>query len=416
MSLDRKRGHSSIESSAAVSSFAARMLARETQKGEARSLVQMMLQAKQPAGGWRGMFAVPPSSAIELVLAAFRRGTDVPLEIPFFGFLHFVSGMLLANDTRITGPIGEISPELWTVVLAPSGSAKTFAVGVIEDASPVKSKFPEAVSGAAFLEGLAEHSPALWVQDEIAQKLKQIEDPKSPLGDAKEYLLRAYDNKPIERVTKRDTVRVERPALGILGLNTPESFRKALSQESLLDGFAQRFGFVWAERDPDRPMEEFPIYHKPELLKACKAAFEKVQAVPLHKVYRIGHEGAEAFKTSFSLLARGMETNESYFRRAMFRAFRYAVLYHVILGKSNDIIDAEDVGWGARVSSLHLSDMGKILGEQKELSGVAEKVAKAQEVKKRFDAAGKPFTPRVIQQSVRGVASAEEARAIFALL
>ncbi|MGD1327128.1 hypothetical protein ACNHE5_19850 [Pandoraea pnomenusa] len=416
MNLELKRGHSSIETSAGVSSFAARMLARETEKGEARSLVQMMLQAKTPATGWRGMFAVPPGSAIELVLSAFRRETNVPLEIPFFGFLHFVSGMLLANETRITGPIGEISPELWTVVLAPSGSGKTFAVSVIEEASPVKAEFPEAVSGAAFLEGLAEHSPALWLQDEIAQKLKQIEDPKSPLGDAKEYLLRAYDNKRIERVTKKETVRVERPALGILGLNTPESFKKALSQESLLDGFAQRFGFVWAERDPSRPMENFPIYDRPRLLKACEAAFEKVQAVQLHRVYRISHRGAEAFRTSFSLLGKGMEENESYFRRAMFRAFRYAVLYHVILGKAGDTIDDEDVGWGARVSSLHLSDMGKILGEQKELSGVAEKVAKAQEVKKRCEAAGKPFNPRAIQQGVRGVASADEARAIFDLI
>src|SRR5690606_29605364 len=158
--------------------------------------------------------------------------------------------------------------ELWTIILAPSGSGKSLSHHAIEKSAPVRSEFPETASAARFIEALSEQSPALWFQDEIAQILKQIENPASPLGEMKSYLLRTYDNAPVERSTLKGSVRVERPVLGILGLNTPESFQKALSPESLLDGFAQRFGFVWAERDPSRPMHDYPIFDMPALVLA----------------------------------------------------------------------------------------------------------------------------------------------------
>ena len=384
---------------------------------EAKSTVKGMLSVRASGNTWRGLIATPPGSALEIVLDAFRRRTNIPLEIPFFAFIHFVSGMLLQRGTTIRGSIGTLHPELWTIVLAPSGSGKTFAHGVIQECSPAKSEFPEPASGARFIEALSQQSPALWFQDEIAQKLKQIESPGTPLSECKEYLLRTYDNSKIERSTKQGTITVEKPVLGILGLNTPESFKKALSAESLLDGFAQRFGFVWAEKDPNRRMVDFALYDRGQLVAACEKAFEKLPKVEdLHSVYRLSSEAETAFKTSFGMLGHDQEENESFFRRAMFRSFKYAVIYHLILGKTSDTIDAEDIGWGARLSNLHIEDMAKVLGRDDGFSRFNELVEKARKVKAKLDAEGKPTTARAIQQGVWGIKTTEEAKAILEMI
>ncbi|MBP9153553.1 MAG: DUF3987 domain-containing protein [Xanthomonadales bacterium] len=372
-----------------------------------------LMLTPEAGAGWRGMFAVPPASALEIVLATFKKETDIPLEIPFFATLHFVSGMLLKNGSTMEGPAGTISPELWTVVLADSGAGKTFATKIIERAAGVEDMaLEEPASGAKLLASMAEKPTSLWTQDEIAQKLKQIEDPKSPMGDAKEYLLRAYDNAKIQRATKKETITVENPRLGILGLNTKESFRKAMSPESLLDGFAQRFGFVYAEDDKSRPMIDFALYQKPKIEAACKRAFDKIRETPLHKEYILGPAAVQAFETSFVLLARD-GTPKSFFRRAMFRAFRYAMLYHVLLGKKSNVIDEEDIGWGARVVSLHLADMGKILGTDEKMKFMADTVKKARSMQERFKSQNKAFTARSLQQGLREINNADDAKALF---
>jgi hypothetical protein len=333
--------------------------------------------------------------------------------------------MLLDKGVKISGPIGDITPEMWTVILAPSGAGKTWASSVIEEAAPVKANFTEAVSGAAFFDAMAKGPWHLWTQDEIAQKLKQIEDPRSPLGEVKEYLLRTYDNRPIERTSRKDgTLKIERPCLGILGLNTHESFKKALSPEGLLDGFAQRFGFVWAERDPSRPFKDFALYNKPKILAACQHAFDIITATTIHPRYMIGAEGVEAFRTSFVLLSRGFEADESYYRRALFRAFRYAAIYHVILRKDSDTLDAEDIGWGARAAAMHLSDMEKILSksntdptrpEQGEMAVTVRKAARVRELVERRTREGKVTTARDVAQGLSGIKT-DEARALLALV
>lgn len=201
---------------------------------QARDTMRAMLAIGNAPQPWRGIIAVPPGSPMDRVLGAFHAETDIPLEIPFFAMLHFISGRLLAARTKIKGSTVECYADLWTVVLAPSGSGKTFAHNIIAKAAPVKSTFPECASGARFIEALQTHNFGLWFQDEIAQKIKQIESPTSPLADVKEYLLRAYGYDKIERSTKKETITIDEPCLGILGLNTAESFLKALSPESLL--------------------------------------------------------------------------------------------------------------------------------------------------------------------------------------
>lgn len=387
-------------------------LAYAARQQEARETIQAMLAPPADITPWRGILAVPPGSPMDKLLGVFHDETDIPLELPFFAVLHFVSGLLLSKRVKIQGACVDVYPDLWTIVLAPSGAGKTMAHNLIAKAAPVKSSFPEVASGARFIEAFQQHNFGLWFQDEFAQKLKQIETPNSPLADVKEYLLRAYGYDKIERSTKKETITIEEPCLGILGLNTPESFFKALSPESLLDGFAARFAYVIAERDPARPMLDFPLYNIERLTQAAQVAFDKIQALPLPAAYLVGAEAETAFRESFRLLCSG-EIPEAFYRRILFRAFKYATLYHVILGKASDTLDAEDMGWAARVSSLHLSDMRRI-AEQHGLLGDALKVVR--KVRRLRTLGSKPLTARFIQQRVRGVQSADEARALVGLV
>lgn len=407
--------------SSAGSGFLAFLQRRADAADAVRAAVSAnLLDAKQGRPGWRGMLAVPPGSGVERVLSAFKSETDIPLEVPFFSFIHFVSGWLMSKGVLLDGPIGEMSPELWTIVLAGSGAGKTWAAEAIEKAAPVKSNFVQPASARALLENLAQPW-CLWTQDEIAQILKQIEKPDGPLGaEAKDYLLRAYGNSSISRKTAKDTIAVERPVLGILGLNTPESFRKALSAESLLDGFAQRFGFVWAEDDPGRPFHDYAIYDKNNIVRVCRQAFDEMAQMELHERYTIGPEAALAFETSFRLLADGFANSKSYFRRAMFRAFKYALIYHVMLGKTSAVIDKEDIGWGARAVSLHLADMGKVLGHAEnggeQFKALASKTERVRKWVDKRRAEGKKITARELKNGLSGFQDTKEAEVVLALV
>jgi hypothetical protein len=386
---------------------------------QARETVRAMLdldKMRESLKGWRGDFVLPPGTSADVILSAFKRYTDIPLEIPFFAFLHFLSGMLLQRRVKIKG-LGAMNADLWTVVLADSGSGKTWAHDAIAKASPVKSEFPMPASGAAFIESLQSHNFGLWFVDEIAQTLKQIEQTGSPLADVKTYLLNTYGSHKIERTTKKNgTITIDEPCLSILGMNTPESFYKSLSQESLLDGFAQRFAFVVAETDPLRPMQNFPLYEQDKVVAQCGKAFDMVAAVPVLDEYIISTDAKKAYEQAFEdLLRLTTNTPASFFRRAMFRTFRYALLYHIILGKTGAELDPADIAWGARLVRLHLADIHHILNRG-EMAAVGSLVSKIEQLKAKRTAQGLKTTPRDVQQRIRGFESVADAAALLKIV
>jgi len=389
------------------------------ESAEARETVKGLLGLKLDKASWGGYSYVPAGSSVERIVKAFERETDIPLELPFHSFMFYFSGYLMSKGVRIEFAGRERTPELWTIVLAPSGAGKSFAAGIIAKASPIAAEFPECASGAKFLEAMSEHElagkPMLWLQDEFAQKLKQIENVGSPMADIKDYLLRAYDGSKIERHTKSSgcTV-VERPCLGILGLNTDEGFFRSISQESLVDGFAQRFGFVLAQRDPKRPMRDFPLYNEKILSGAVATAFYDISSISLHATYRFGPTAEAAYCEAFRELAGDGDIPESFYRRVMFRTIKYALLYHLILGKDSDQIDAEDVGWASRLCRQQLFDARRMLAGS--LGDIRRMLAAAERRKAKSEAEGKPLTARDIQRNVEGVNSAEEARGLLSLM
>lgn len=400
---------------------------RILKKAEARETINGMLKIKTSGDVWRGVVATPPGSGLEKILSSFNVESPIPLEIPLFTYLHFVSGYLLSKQVKMTGDVGTLYPDLWTIVLSESGAGKSFVHSAIAKGAPVKSEFPDCGSGAKFIEAFKEHNFGIWFQDEIAQKMKLIETPNSPVCEIKEYLLKAYSYDKIERSTiKGGTVTIENPCIGILGLNTPESFFKAISEESMLDGFAQRFSYVIAQNDPKRSTATDPyrhaLFNKRKIEENAKEAFADLLNLKIHPIYYLDDEAETAFRSSFSFLY-SQEIPESFFRRIMFKAFKYAMLYHIILLKETDHIDAEDIGWGARVCTLHLNDIDKLLSRNidgQKNDSVYEKikhvVGKAQKLNLKYKAEGTVMTYRMLQQGIAGGLTAEVAKLIMQML
>jgi len=371
-----------------------------------------LLSVKTDSDEWRGLIATPPGSLLETVVACFKNRTNIPLELPFFSTLSFVSGHLLNRGVKLNFAGQKIRPDIWTILLAESGAGKTFATSSIKKALGVTDTFPECVSGAAFVESMKDQNNSLWIRDEFGQFLKMLDTQQG--AEIKDYLLRTFDGDLIERKTKQGTVRIDEPALAILGMTVIETFPDCVQAESLLDGFAQRFNYVIAKRDPERKMIDFPLFDLSGYREKMTTAWDALQCVQLHDEYKLNAACIDAFKMSFSMFA-GDSIPESFYRRIMFRSMKYALVYHFLRSDESDTLTAEDFGWSARVCWLHLQDAAELL-KTHVASDLERTLVNAEAVVKRILAKGERVTPRLIVQGVYAIKTVAEARAVLTII
>jgi len=369
---------------------------------------------RKKQGAWRGMAAVPPGSLMAEIINEFQLKTNIALEIPLATFLHFVAGALIQKESRISFMDEEIEADFWSLVLAPSGAGKTWTqkkIGAgLEGVVPTMEI--GAASAAAWLLEFASQPRTLWIKDEFYQLLKSIEQP-GPLADLKGYLLQIYDNSTIERSTKKDVILVENPVLSILGFTALQPFADGISTESLLDGFSQRFGFFLALPDEQRKWQDFPVWKidsagwAPQFLKMTEGI------LPL---YEASFEAEEAFLSSFSSLSGGVKLEESFFRRVMWRAHKFALCYHIIRGRAHDPrLSSEDYGWAARLLEMQLADAAQVL-EMCSQSNISQAIDAGAKIVDRLRAEGKPITARSILARTRLIGTAGTARFILSVL
>lgn len=389
-----------------------------SQNEDSAAMIKTMLSVKkQGSGQWRGMLAVPPAGLADLIIGEFRQKTNIPLEIPFFTLLSVLSGLLLKKGTILkTESMGDIRPDIWTVILASSGAGKTYSQKKITDSIDIKTiEFcgTGIVSGAAFVQALEAQPDGLWVRDEFAQFLKKVESDDGPMGEMKDYMLQLYDNSRIERKTKKETITIESPALAILGLTVLETFGQHVSMESMLDGFAQRFSYVKAEPDPARPWRNYPLWKVDNSL--FQRAWDKVIGVVKKEYYVDEDIITPAFSVAFQSLFNDA-VPESFYRRLIWRASKYAMIYHVLRADDSDRLTAEDFGWAARVISMHVQDAAWLIGEHN-LGGLEKIIVSTENAVKRLaEKHGRPPTLREIVQNVSAIKNVAQARQILDLI
>ena len=155
--------------------------------------------ALQPENdNWRGYAAIPPDSNLETVVDVFRSKTDIPLEVPLFTVLAIIGAILLKRRVRIDALGSTVSPATMTVLLAPSGSGKSFTwqntVGAVANEVVL---FPEPASSAAFVELLHRYNNGIWIRDEFGQFIRALQDQKH-MAEMKDYRKRSSDPIAVE--------------------------------------------------------------------------------------------------------------------------------------------------------------------------------------------------------------------------
>ncbi len=366
---------------------------------------------------WRGLIAVPAGSLLEKTVHLFSKKTDIPLEIPFFTMLHYLSFELMQKNVSLKFGSRSIGMDLWTVILADSGSGKTLTSSVISDFTNVKDEFPECAGGAAFINALSEHNGQLWIRDEIGKFMRSLET-QAYMAEIKDYLLRVRDGKKLTRSTKKDTITVENPQLSILGFSVTDTFKNEVGADSMVDGFAQRFLYIVAKEDADRKYGSVPLYKFTEEDKEAimQAWVKTVGFIKEGKQYVITEDAEKAFCDSFELLMpQNVKVPMSFFRRIMYRAFPYALLYHVLQGKENLEIDAADIAWSARVCALHIEDASLLLSEHN-MPDFERILQAAERVKAKVEAEGRACTARDIVRGVRGIRNAKDAESVLQII
>jgi hypothetical protein len=363
---------------------------------------------------WRGMAATPPNTIINAVVGAFRRETNIPLEIPWAMVITMLAWMLVSNRSRIFHAGMYMELDTWITCLAPSGASKTFTQRVLGSALGVGPTFGEPVSGAAYLDCLAEREGIhLWIRDEWGQFMRQMVDSRSPLAEARDYTLRLYDHGRIERRKKDSISAIDHPVMVFLGFSVRDTWHQCIDWEAMTDGLGQRYLYLVADPDPARPWREYPIYPVDRIETAIRNAAKRVREVPLQQVYTLSSGAVRAFTTAFRRFADDA-LGESYFRRVMWRAFQFSAIYHLALRKESEVIDIEDMRYAIRAVQMMLSDALRVIA-MVDSSDFLRTLEKAEDWMRRAQALGKPITPRTLMQGVRGIDSRRMADDIIAM-
>ncbi len=362
----------------------------------------------------RIMALTPVKSVLNLVIEQTRKGTDFPHQIGFFGILHYIAGHLLSKDIHIDLDGQKVYPDIWNIILAPSGSGKSTVESFISKLFvDVEMKKLEPFSTAkAYIQNLSACPKGLLVKDEFAQLLAGMEQ-QTYLAELKEYFLKTYDNSTITRTTGKEKLEAIEPAISIYGSTVDRTFTKYVSDEMLLDGFAQRFNYVFCD---DRPAKTAMLSHNKDLEHIKNELQDTLNSIH-HLKYKVSKKAIKKYEELFySNLERFKSIPYSFFRRTFWKTMKYALIYHILLKKTSDEIDDEDISWAERITFTHFVDLTKMLKMYDE-NAAHVIIDKAIDLKDKFRQQGKQFTARDITKYLKThIKNIAEAKVLYSLV
>ena len=95
---------------------------------------------------------------------------------------------------------------------------------------------------------------------------------------------------------------------------------------------------------------------------------------------------------------------------------KYALIYHILLKKTSDEIDDEDISWAERITFTHFVDLTKMLKMYDE-NAAHVIIDKAIDLKDKFRQQGKQFTARDITKYLKThIKNIAEAKVLYSLV
>jgi hypothetical protein len=163
----------------------------------------------------RALALAPAGSLLDVVLEVFRTTTHIPLAIPLFNTLAFVSGILLREGVEIDVAGMRRRPSLWSICVGPSGSGKTAMQNHLK--KYVSLDFlPTGATAVRFLEELKNNNNSLWLQDEWGKFARRIAT-RDGYTDYSAYLLDIYSGQTVRHGSTVHNIEVKEPCISIWG-------------------------------------------------------------------------------------------------------------------------------------------------------------------------------------------------------
>lgn len=227
----------------------------------------------------------------------------------------------------------------------------------------------------------------------------------------RDLLLKLYDGAKLERYTLKQRVSIEEPALAILAAHVDATWHECVPADALADGFAQRFNYILAR---PRPGVLRPTYDLRRWYPRLRQTWRRLTAVPLAPVYKVSDEAVAVFEAAFHEhhSAVGGAMPASFFRRVMFSAVRYALVYHVVRGCGSPELERMDMIWAVSMIWRHLCDVARML-DAAGLNDLERRLARVRRVITKARERGEVASPRDLQQSLK--VPAVQARALLEL-
>lgn len=388
----------------------------EVESPQCEEIVAIIKTKRSIRARWDGRDLVPAGSLIDDLLRSFAAGSSIPLDLPFWTLMHAVSARLCSMYVTLDlGSGNVVEPDLWTIVLAPSGAGKTFTSNKILKSlgGQVPVVPPGAASAAQLFIDIASQPRGLYFQDEFYQMLKQIETVGGPMAEARSIFLKLYDGENITRTTKKDgTIEIKNPRLSLLGLTVTDTFVDGIGSESLVDGFLQRFGICIAKPDAKRLGSDFPLWNVcPDLLKQWDKMFSVVSN---GDVYTLSDSALESYKGAFREYFEMLP--ESFYRRVLWRTFKLALIYQIVTAPTKSkIISKPAMDYAIRATERSIVDSADLLLRSKG-GELGKAVESAQRAYDKAVGLGKKFTPRDLLQAVPRLSNASTARFVYQLI
>lgn len=182
-------------------------------------------------------------------LATLREYLQTRTDAPDAFHLHAglcTLAVALGARCYVDGPAREIYANLNCVVLAPSGMGKSvpldMSTTLLRKAGLEDALLPSSFSQEALLERLARRNVGLFVIQEFAAFMALLG--REYNSGAEQTLTELYDVPEVFlRELKRESIRIQRPCVTILGASSPDWFAQAFKGSALRGGWLARFLF-----------------------------------------------------------------------------------------------------------------------------------------------------------------------------
>lgn len=321
------------------------------------------------------------SDVLSVIFYNFFKNTEIPIALPVFSFLSFLSAFCVKNNItcRIPKTISDTYLDTWVTVLAPSGSAKTMSNSLISKVIPknindekvIENNFLKPSGPAKFIEDLAglpetidgDHQWGFWTEDEVAQMFKRIENVGHPMSELREFLLKIHNHDKLVRRTKLEEVETKKLLMTLYFINTFESFADTISIESVTDGLIRRLNIIIANKD-ERSHTTYALYDFDKILDTTLAnkMEELFFSMDANTNFTFSKDCVEAYETYYKLYwdkryYKILPDKENFYRTYMMESWKYAIFHHLIMHKSGTEVQKDSLAWGMRISLLFADSM-----------------------------------------------------------